>query len=290
MAKTMHNLFYDSVKDFIDDVSKPPEGGFKLEYHQAKWHNFETSRAGSFYGSFAKIVERFSRHDVKREASVLAGIMNEINCADFTERAWEYRQRLEEGDIIDVNRYLDGHEKFWCGVKRAWRTKQVVRVYCGFGGNCNRSPEELAVCGAVCVTLCEILESMGIGVELWGVAASSNLFENFDDGETLIRLKASDEFADLGMINFITGTDYVFRNAVFRSWFKLADRDGLECTSDLGRMKIPSAEDIGLCEEEARAAIIVPQLFDVEKARDWLKELLDKLPEKMGDKKKKEDI
>ena len=219
---------------------------------------------------------------------MLAGVMNEINCADFTERAWEYRQRLEEGDIIDVNRYLDGHEKFWCGVKRAWRTKQVVRVYCGFGGNCGRDPEELAVCGAVCVTLCEILESMGIGVELWGVAPSSGLFTNGDDGETLIKLKGSDEFADLGMINFITGTDYVFRNAVFRSWYKLADRDGLKADDKLGSMKRPSAQDIGLCEEEARAAIIVPQLFDVGEAKRWLKDLLEKLPGKMEGKK--EDV
>ena len=289
MARVMRSLFYDSVKDFIDDVSKPPEGGWKCDYHNDCWKRLENSRAGSFYGSFNKIVEKYSKHDVKREASVLAGVMNEINCADFTERSWEYRQRLEEGDIIDVNRYLDGHEKFWCGVKRAWRTKQVVRVYCGFGGNCGRSAEELAVCGAVCVTLCEILESMGIGVELWGIAMSSCLFTNGDDGETLIKLKGSDEFADLGMINFITGTDYVFRNGVFRSWYKLADRDGLECESNLGHMKIPSAEDIGLCEEEARAAIIVPQLFNVDIAKSWLKELLEKLPGKM-EGKKEEDL
>ena len=285
MAKVMRNLFYDSVKDFIDDVSKPPEGGWKLDYHKDRWQKLEDSKDGSFNGSFKKIVDKYSKHDVKREASVLAGVMNEINCADFTERAWEYRQRLEEGDIIDVNRYLDGHEKFWCGVKRAWRTKQVVRVYCGFGGNCFRSEEELAVCGAVCVTLCEILESMGIGVELWGIGTASDLFTNGDDGETLIKLKGSDEFADLGMINFITGTDYVFRNGVFRSWYKLADRDGLECESGLGRMKRPSAEDIGLCEEEARAAIIVPQMFDISSAKNWLKELLDKLPGKMEGKK-----
>jgi hypothetical protein len=281
----MRNLFYDSVKDFIEDVSKPPKDGWKLDYHKSCWRKLENSTDGSFHGSFSKIVERFSKHDVKREASVLAGIMNEINCADFTERAWEYRQRLEEGDIIDVNRYLDGHEKFWCGVKRAWRTKQVVRVYCGFGGNCERSATELAVCGAVCVTLCEILESMGIGVELWGVATSSGLFTNGDDGETLIKLKASDEFADLGMINFITGTDYVFRNGVFRSWYKLADRNSLECMDNLGRTKIPSAEDIGLCDEEARAAIVVPQLFDINSAKRWLKYLMEKLPGKMEGKK-----
>ena len=47
MAKVMRNLFYDSVKDFIDDVSKPPEGGWKLEYHKNRWQRLEASRAGS---------------------------------------------------------------------------------------------------------------------------------------------------------------------------------------------------------------------------------------------------
>lgn len=289
MAKVMRNLFYDSVKDFIDDVSRPPEGGWKFDYHKDRWQKLENSRTGSFHGSFKDIVDKYSKHDVKKEASVLAGVINEINCADFTERAWEYRQRLEEGDIIDVNRYLDGHEKFWCGVKRALRTKQVVRVYCGFGGNCGRSKHEIAVCGAVCVTLCEIIESMGIGVELWGIGTSGGLFVNGDDGETLIKLKGSDEFADLGMINFITGTDYVFRNGVFRSWYKLGERDGLKCNNDLGYMKRPSAEDIGLCEEEARAAIIVPQLFNIDNAKRWLKELLEELPGKMEGKKEDEE-
>ena len=158
-------------------------------------------------------------------------------------------------------------------------------MYGGFGGNCGRRAHGLAVCGGVCVPLCEILEGMGIGVELWGIGAARGLFTNGDDGETLIKLKGSDEFADLGMVNFITGTDYVYRNAVFRSWYKLADRGGLECTAYLGHMKIPSAEDIGLCEEEARAAIVVPQIFDISRAKNWLKELLEKLPGKMEGKK-----
>ena len=283
----MYNLFYDSINDFVDDVKVAPKK-WKHELNAREWKIFETSGRGSFNGRFADIVEKIEKHDVKREASVLAGVMNEINCADFTERAWEYRQRLEEGDIIDVNRYLDGHKKFWCGVKRCWRTKKVVRVYCGFGGNCNKEPKELAVCGAVCVTLCEILESMGIGVELWGVATSRGLFANSHDGETLIKLKGSDEFADLGLINFVTGNDTVFRNGVFRSWCKLAEREGFELDYCLGRMKITNAKDIGLEDCEADTAIIVPQLFDVDSAKTWLKDLLEKLPEKMVDKKNSE--
>ena len=61
--------------------------------------------------------------------------------------------------------------------------------------------------------------------------------------------------------------------------------NGLEADDGLGRMKIPSAEDIGLCEEEARAAIVVPQMFDISSAKNWLKELLEKLPGKMEGKK-----
>lgn len=279
----MYNIFYDSVKEFVDDVSISPSK-FKSGTNHNYWEDWSSSRGG-FHGNFQTVVKTIATHDVKREASMLSGVMDEINSADFIERSWEYRQRLEEGDIIDVNRYLDGHEKFWCGVKRAWRTKQVVRVYVGFGGNCGRSKEELAVCGAVAVTLTEILESMGIGVELWGIATSSGLFTNRDDGETLIKLKGSDEFADLGIINYITGNDTVFRNGVFRSWCKLAEREGFVLECGLGRMKIPSAEDIGLEDCEAKTAIIVPQLFNIPEAKQWLLNLMKALPSKMGDKK-----
>lgn len=283
MAHKMYSIFYDSIKDFVDDVSKKPEK-FKNDYNEHQWKNWERS-TGGFHGNFNNIIKTVATHNVKQEASMLAGVMNEINSADFIERSWEYRQRLEEGDIIDVNRYLDGHEKFWCGVKRSWRTKQVVRVYTGAGGNCGRSREELAICGAVAVTLTEILESMGIGVELWSISSSSGLFTNDNDGQTLIKLKGSDEFADLGMINYITGNDTVFRNGVFRSWAKLAEREGFTLDCCLGSMKTPTAKDIGLEDCEADTAIIVPQMFNVDIAKEWLLNLMKALPSKMGDKK-----
>lgn len=283
MAHKMYSIFYDSIKEFVDDVSKKPEK-FKSSHSREQWETWANS-TGGFHGDFNNVIRTVATHNVKQEASMLAGVMNEINSADFVERSWEYKQRLEEGDIIDVNRYLDGHEKFWCGVKRSWRTKKVVRVYTGAGGNCGRSKHELAVCGAVAVTLTEILESMGIGVELWSIYTSSGLFTNGDDGQTLIKLKGGDEFADLGMINYITGNDTVFRNGVFRSWVKLAEREGFTCYSSLGRMKIPTAKDIGLEDCEAETAIIVPQMFDVSEAKQWLLELMKALPSKMGNKK-----
>lgn len=283
MAHKMYSIFYDSIKDFVDDVSKTPKK-FNYKYNEHLWVDWEKSKGG-FHGDFNNIIKTVATHDVKREASMLAGVMNEINSADFIERSWEYKQRLEEGDIIDVNRYLDGHEKFWCGVKRSWRTKQVVRVYTGAGGNCGRSREELAICGAVAVTLTEILESMGIGVELWSISPSSGLFSNGNDGQTLIKLKGSDEFADLGMINYITGNDTVFRNGVFRSWCKLAEREEFVLNCGLGRMKNPTAKDIGLEDCEADTAIIVPQMFDVGTAKSWLLDLMKALPSKMEGKK-----
>lgn len=282
----MHCLFYDSIKEFMEDVKEKPKT-FRKSAHENYWKTWSES-SGGFHGNFNSAYKKWKEHNVTQEASMLAGVMDEINCADFEERAWEFRQRLEEGDIIDVNRYLDGHEKFWCGVRRAWRAKQVVRIYCGVGGNCNRSKQELAVCGAAAITLCEILESMGIGVEVWGTSPSSGLFTNGDNGMTLIKLKGSDEFADLGIINFIAGNDTVFRNGVFRSWVKLGERDDLTCESDLGHMREPTAKNIGLSDDEANAAIIMPQLFDVNTARTWLLNLIKAMPEKLGGKKKKE--
>ena len=53
----------------------------------------------------------------------------------------------------------------------------------------------------------------------------------------------------------------------------------------LGRIKIPLSYYIWLCDEKARAAIVVPQMFDISSAKNWLKELLEKLPGKMEGKK-----
>jgi len=283
----MHTEFYDSIHEFVEKMHELKPKDFK---HEENKEQIERCReVSTFRGDESKLYKKYKEHDVKNEAGIMAGVMDEVNCAEFLENAWEFKQRLEEGDIIDVNRYLDGHEKFWCGVKRCYKNKQVVRVYLGIGGNCNRSSSELAICGAVGVTVTEVLEAMGIGVELWGGSFSSWLFRNGDNGGALVKLKDANEFADLGMVNYICGNSHIFRNYFFRSWALLGERDGLSVESNLGHSREMNAEDIGLDEEEARTAIIVPQFYDVNSAKSWLVDMFNGLKQKLEGNKKQEE-
>ena len=290
MGGKIHTEFYDSLNEFIETAHKLSSNDFSGKFRRSRNHLVECERTDcDFHGNEQRLYKKYKEHDVKHEAGIMAGVMDNINTSDFVEHAWEFKQRLEEGDMIDVNRYLDGHEKFWCGVRRCLRNKQVVRVYIGLGGNCNRTREELAICGAVGVTVTEVLEAMGIGVELWGGCFSTGLFDNGDNGGVVVKLKDSNEFADLGMVNYICGDAHVFRNYFFRSWCLLGKRDGLDTTQNLGYCRNFNDKDIGLDEEEERTAIIVPQLYNVEDAKKWLIDMFNGLKNRLDGQKKTED-
>ena len=130
---------------------------------------------------------------------------------------------------------------------------------------------------------------MGIGVELWCGCFSTNLFTNGDNGGVVVKLKDSNEFADLGMVNYICGNAHIFRNYFFRGWCLLGKRDGLDTEWNLGHCRDFCAKDIGLDEEEERTAIIVPQFYNVEDAKNWLIEMFNGLKKRLDGQKKTED-
>ena len=288
MGEKMHVEFYDSLNEFVETMhkTKPSDlDGFSTSKH----HSENCENPNRFNGNERELYKKYSEHDVKQEAGIMAGIMDNIDTSDFVEHAWEFKQRLEDGDMIDVNRYLDGQEKFWCGVRRCLRNKQVVRVYVGLGGNCNRTKDELSICGAVGVTVVEVLEAMGIGVELWGGCFSTGLFENGDNGGVVVKLKDSNEFSDLGMVNYICGNAHIFRNYFFRSWCLLGRREKLDTKYSLGKCRDFNAKDIGLDEEEERTAIVIPQFYNVEDAKKWLIQMFKGLKNRLDGQDKTED-
>ena len=289
MGEKMHVEFYDSLSEFIESAHKIKSSDFSgFSTNMSIVESCEDT-SSKFHGNEPKLYKKYKEHDVKHEAGIMAGIMDSINTSDFVEHAWEFKQRLEEGDMIDVNRYLDGQEKFWCGVRRCLRSKQVVRVYVGIGGNCHRTKDELAICGAVGVTVVEVLEAMGIGVELWCGCFSTSLFKNDDNGGGVVKLKDSNAFADLGMVNYICGNAHIFRNYFFRSWCLLGKRDKLDTTLNLGRCRDFNAKDIGLDEEEERTAIVIPQFYNIDDAKEWLIGMFNGLKNRLDGQKKEDD-
>lgn len=283
---SVHREFYDSLDDFMKQMHD-----FRLEdlgdtvekqsnYSRSAQIITETSGDGKFYGNYEKVYDKFKKHNVKQEASVLATAIDSLVGADFDEQRCQYRTRLEEGDEVDVNRYLDGQDRYWNGVRKVRREKRVVRVYVHVGGHCGRSAEQLAIGGALAVAVTEAMEAAGIAVELWGVCYASGCYENGDNALTAVMLKPSDTFADLGIINYICGNHHVFRNSFFRSWCKTGRRDALDVGYGLGYHAVVDKDKIGLTDEEAEQAIIVPSFYDVPSAKDWLDEQFSKMKEK----------
>lgn len=104
-----------------------------------------------------------------------------------------------------------------------------------------------------------------------------------------MKLKDSNEFADLGMVNYICGNAHIFRNYFFRSWCQLGKREKLDTSLDLGYCRDLCAKDIGLDEEEERTAIIVPQFYNVEDAKQWLIEMFNGLKNRLDGQKKEDE-
>lgn len=284
--------YYDNLEELFKKTDVSSDVYNEYRYEGARRGFMTTAKGDYFHGRFGAVYSKWRDHNVKKEASMMDGIISDINASEFKECSWVYKTRLEEGDSIDINRFLDGHEKFWCGVRRVMKDKKVVRVYLNIGGSCGRSREELAVCGAVGTTVCEVLESMGIATELWAASMSRNLFDYSDgkytNGGTVVRLKDSNEFADLGMINFICGDSHVFRNIIFRSWWMLGERIKQQPSGCLGQHAELSMDDLGLEEEERDGVLIIPSLYNVEEARKYLINFFNGVREKQTGEKKEE--
>lgn len=282
----VHREFYDSLDDFMKQTHdlRLEDLGSNIEeqkkFSAAARIISDTIGNSKFYGNHDKVYERYKKHNVKQEASTLATTIDDIAGADFDEQRWQYRTRLEDGDEVDVNRYLDGQDRYWNGVRKVRREKRVVRVYVHVGGHAGRSATELSIGGALAVAVTEAMESAGVAVELWGVCYSSGCYSNGDNALTCVLLKPSDAFADLGIVNYICGNHHVFRNSVFRSWCKTGLRDGLDVSHGLGWHAEVDKDKIGLTDEEAEQAVIVPSFYDVASAKRWLDGQFNKMKEK----------
>lgn len=284
--------YYDSLNELFEDTNLQPQDYQNFYCNNRGVFDRTHNASGSgFNGNQKKIYEKFKNHNVKQEAGIMDGIINDLNLAEFKEHGWEFRQRLEEGDFVDVERYLEGHERFWSGVRRVLKTKQVIRVYLTIGGHAGRSAEELAICGAAAVTVCEVLESMGVGTELWVASGSNDLIDHYtgnrskkyDNIYLAIRAKNSNEFADLGMINFICGNHHVFRCTIFRAWALAAQRLDIDTYSSLGQPAILTKDSLGLEGDEVDTSVIIPAFYSITQAREWLSKFFNKVKEG-GDK------
>ena len=260
--------FLKEAASLTADMLKNDSSGYTI------FRDCTLSSENGFHGSWAKTLRTFKESSFSPSASLTDQIINELDTVDFHEIRWKFLTHLEEGDEVDIERYIGGHERCWNGVKRMRRMRHSVRIYINFGGNAVRSSSELAVAGAVGVTFAELMESMGLSSEIWAVHCSLEVDMNDNHYINLVRLKAQNEYADMGLVGWFLGNDGVFRNALFRQHILSAAKKGLDVHMGLGHSTSIHLSQIGLTSEEQRSSILVPSLFSIEEASEWLSKAL----------------
>lgn len=274
--RKIHRRFFDSPSEFFakSGAGVTLDSDVANKYPQTANQMFVTDKGDRFHGCAKKIDKEWKAHKFSAGASLLDGIIGSLKSASFTEDRWQFRRRLEEGDEVDCDRWLAGSDRCWSGVRRRRIEKRVVRLFMQVGGSCRRSAEELAVNGAVAVSVVEMLEASGVAVELWATGLFQDTYRNGDDGLIAVQLKGSQGFSDLGMINFVCGDNHVFRNTFFRAICLLGTEVGADTCSNMGWQVNLTRKHIGLEDCEAEETVVIPSIYDKDKAREWLAEFV----------------
>lgn len=279
MSDKIHRRFFNSAAEFFSacgvDAKVPA-----LKYDRARKMFHTTITGDKFHGKTSKVCEAFRRHDFAKGASLIDGTVGELKSAAFDCDRWQFVNRLVDGDDVDVGRWLEGDERCWSGVRRRRTEKKVARVFAQMGGSCSRSREELAVCGAVAVSVVEMLEASGVAVELWASATFDGSYFGGDSAAMFVRLKGSDGFSDLGLMNFIIGDSHVFRNIMFRAVCLLGVDNGVDTHTNMGFASALTPKWIGLEDVEAEDTTIIPFLYQKNEAKTWLKKFVKTRKEK----------
>jgi hypothetical protein len=214
----------------------------------------------------------------------MADITKEIQTNNFVKDKFKFRNRLTVGSRVDISRYLSGDLRCWNSVKKTRSKAMTVRVFAPMGGLGHVSRKELQICGALSVSVTEAIESLGINVELWASCICGSMLRKYNNIKqiqeededaicTLIKIKDSEQYCDYGMIEYITGDSYFYRNIVFKDRYLSAMTrvdDGLYLWGD-GRSYNFKKE--ALQDDDDFISdfdIVVPRIYDIDEAKKWL--------------------
>lgn len=282
-CKYKYAKHFGSIADFVAYADAKPTQ-MKGANSSTRWTRLDCDEGDEWFGgSWKDCVEKLTTHkNIDNYANIADDLLISLTPTLSPVKSWTYCKAMEEGDAIDIGRYMDGGEKYWTGVRKTRRAKPVVKVFFGFGGGAKRTAKELAVCGMTAVALTEALESAGYATELTAVCSASKVFtfgvktpRNANWQTVSVRLKDSHEYTDVAMVNYFCGNAAVFRHGMFRTYMKMAEEVGCDTEYGMGFAQPISLDELGIPEEERATSILVPKIYDVEEARKWLASIMD---------------
>ena len=287
----MNYLIHNSVEKMLVEAENAPdweaarkkypnESGYINNNMKIRWDCWTNGTA--FHGKTSEVISE-CRGEHEYEARIMSDISRDMMSDDFMKKRFTFRNKQLVGQRVYIPRYLSGDQRCWFATKKIKKIAQAVRVYAPIGGSGNVSKEEMQVCGALTCSVVEKLESEGINVELWAAYSIGDFFHERvnpldNDGMKvcgLIKIKDSSEYSDLGMISYVTGNDYFYRNIVFKSRVKFAynvfmqtgikSKCGGNCHSSnfLEEYILPDGE------YTKKNTIVIPRIYHMDSAIQW---------------------
>lgn len=266
------------VKDPITGEYKMPQ--FITEDKAiSDWRYF--TNYSSFSGSTETVAKEFYG-DHSYESKITASIERNILTNEYFQSKFQFHSRQRTGQMVDIPRYLAGDPRHWFSMRRTNVKRMSIRVFAPMGGVHDVTKKDMEVCGALTCASVEVLESNGIGVELWASCVSERCRYGSKNADicTLIKLKDVGQYTDYGMINYITGNSWFYRNIVFKDRIISACRNGGQYRNVGGSVNfrrdlIPQEDgyDIDL-------DVVIPRIYNINVAKSWIENELIKSCEK----------
>ena len=294
----MNYLIHNSVEQMLVEAENAPdwEAARNKYPNESRYVNLDMkilwnnwTKGTAFNGDTSKVIEE-CRGEHEYEARIMSDKSHSMMSDDFMKKRFTFRNKQLVGQRVDIPRYLSGDQRCWFATKKIKKIAQAVRVYAPIGGMGNVSKEEMQVCGALTCSVVEKLESEGINVELWAAYFLPDFFHqrvnaNDDDGMKvcgLIKIKDSSEYSDLGMISYVTGNNYFYRNIVFKSRVKFAYdvfmQTGIKSNCGGNYHSLNFLEEYILPDGEytKENTIVIPRIYHMDIAIQWFNNKFDK--------------
>ena len=294
----MNYLIHNSVEQMLVEAENAPdwEAARKKYPNESRYINYDMkgtwdslTKGTAFNGETGKVIDE-CRGEHEYEARIMSDTSIDIMSDDFMKKRFTFRNKQLVGQRVDIPRYLSGDQRCWFATKKIKKIAQAVRVYAPIGGSVSVSKEEMEVCGALTCSVVEKLESEGINVELWAAYSIVDFFNervnpNDNDGCKvcgLIKIKDSSEYSDLGMISYVTGDDYFYRNIVFKSRVKFAYdvfmQTGIKSKCKGSYHSSNFLEEYILTDGEytKENTIVIPRIYHMNSAIQWFNNKFDK--------------
>lgn len=190
---------------------------------------------------------------------------------------WIFRNRQSNGCRADISLAMEAPDRCWMSLRREYRPSTAVRIFAPMGGIGDITAKQMAVCGALTCAVCELLERNGYSVEIWAscIAEGCSLDEDANKVFTLIKIKNSSQYTNYGLVNYICGNSHFYRNIIFKDRIRNICEKGFRYFGVGGSYNV--REDMIPKEENTFIDIIIPRIYSLPKAKEWIEKEMMKI-------------